>query len=449
MHNSNPEAYQGWEEYPQNISLRLLQTDVARSHRRLSERSKELFVANDDSKFARMKDGYRDVNIKQVTTTEHLHDIFAVPQASSVFFINQKNSWSRFCISEEHFRRLFTRLRVHPSFLDIVHSFDIGYNIKYVAKHGRAFPKDPFSIREVGVYQHFSGPDQQSNWVLLQASDQLKDRLRRIFQSDENVPPAKQFLLHSMILLDVSEEWREYLIYLEDRFSDIVDKGFYTNVTGPQLEGDIVADFSDTRRLHILTDKLRRLIQILKQNIRIGKHMKVGVTRIGKASSPALQFSFDELQAKVDRFLLVQETSLGRLETLIERSSGIGQLVQSIQDIRAAEAGKKINHEMRRLTEQGVDENKLMKKLAEQTTKDTRSMMAIALISAIFLPATFLAKTLFGSNFFVFSENKNALTVASNFWVYIVIAIVFSGVTVTLWFVWRRRKLRQPITDDV
>jgi hypothetical protein len=46
---------------------------------------------------------------------------------------------------------------------------------------------------------------------------------------------------------------------------------------------------------------------------------------------------------------------------------------------------------MRRLTEQGVDENKLMKRLTEQTTKDTRSMMAIALISAIFLPATFLA----------------------------------------------------------
>ncbi len=99
---------------------------------------------------------------------------------------------------------------------------DIGYNIKYVARHSRAFPKDPFSMREVGVYQHFSASTQQCNWVLLQASDQLKDRLRRAFQSDDGTLPVKQFLLHSLILLDVSEEWREYLIYLEEEFSKLV-----------------------------------------------------------------------------------------------------------------------------------------------------------------------------------------------------------------------------------
>jgi hypothetical protein len=65
--------------------------------------------------------------------------------------------------------------------------------------------------------------------------------------------------------------------------------------------------------------------------------------------------------------------------------------VQSIQDIRAAEASKQINYEMQKLTEQGIKENKLMKRLTEQSAGDTRSMMTIALISAIFLPATFLA----------------------------------------------------------
>jgi hypothetical protein len=50
-----------------------------------------------------------------------------------------------------------------------------------------------------------------------------------------------------------------------------------------------------------------------------------------------------------------------------------------------------MNIEMQKLTEQGVKENKLMKKLTQKSTQDTRSMMTIALISAIFLPATFLA----------------------------------------------------------
>jgi hypothetical protein len=92
-------------------------------------------------------------------------------------------------------------------------------------------------------------------------------------------------------------------------------------------------------------------------------------------------------------------------------------------------------------------------------------MMTIALISAIFLPATFLAvsrfypsttdalrliesKTLFGSNFFAYSEHDNALTVASNFWVYVIITSAFSGATVFLWFIWRRRRVREQTSDQ-
>lgn len=490
MCSLSADEYEGWEVYPQNLPVASLEVDASRGNRRISQLSKELFVANHESTFGYMglgapkTDGSRDVALEHIQTTERLSAVMELGQATSVFFINQSYTWSRLCISEEHFRRLFTRLGVHPSFLDVVHLFSekigpveegfsslfvdispqavhnnqtatsqdssyyIGYNIKYVAKHGRAFPKDPFSIREVGVYQHFSSSTQQCNWVLLQASDQLKDRLRRAFQSYDDTLPVKQFLLHLMILLDASEDWREYLIYLEEEFSKLTDKGFFTNIKGPQLEGDVVADFSDLRKLHILTDKLRRLVHILKLNIRIGCQLKREMSRINTASLPALHTSFDGIQVKLDKFLLGQETSVDRVETLIARSSGIGQLVQSIQDIRAAEASKQINYEMQKLTEQGIKENKLMKRLTEQSAGDTRFMMTIALISAIFLPATFLA-TLFGSNFFAFSEHDNTLTVASNFWVYIIITSGFSGATVLLWFVWRRRRLQQHKPDEM
>lgn len=38
-------------------------------------------------------------------------------------FLDQSYTWSRLQICEEHFRKLFTCLKVHPSFLDIVHVF--------------------------------------------------------------------------------------------------------------------------------------------------------------------------------------------------------------------------------------------------------------------------------------------------------------------------------------
>jgi hypothetical protein len=34
-----------------------------------------------------------------------------------------KLTWSRLCISEEHFRRLFTHMAVHPNFIDVVRLF--------------------------------------------------------------------------------------------------------------------------------------------------------------------------------------------------------------------------------------------------------------------------------------------------------------------------------------
>jgi Mg2+ and Co2+ transporter CorA len=122
--------------------------------------------------------------------------------------------------------------------------------------------------------------------------------------------------------------------------------------------------------------------------------------------------------------------------------------IQNILDIRATESSKQINSEMQKLTAQGINENKLMKKLTKQSAQDTRSMMTIALISAVFLPATFLA-TLFGSNFFDYSQADDRLTIASNFWVYVVIAVGFSGATVLLWYFWRRRRMQAIDDDDV
>jgi hypothetical protein len=65
--------------------------------------------------------------------------------------------------------------------------------------------------------------------------------------------------------------------------------------------------------------------------------------------------------------------------------------VQNIFEIRATETGKIMNFEMKKLTEQGIEENKLVKRLTQQATRDTKAMKVIALVSAIFIPATFMA----------------------------------------------------------
>lgn len=46
--------YEGWEIYPQSLSVAQVELDASRSNRRISQLSKELFVANDESEFAFM-----------------------------------------------------------------------------------------------------------------------------------------------------------------------------------------------------------------------------------------------------------------------------------------------------------------------------------------------------------------------------------------------------------
>lgn len=85
------------------------------------------------------EDGTHDVVSAGVQTTESLSAIMELGCATSALlvklfyrddsrlkersFINQSYTWSRLLISEEHFRRLFTRLQVHPCFLDVVYLF--------------------------------------------------------------------------------------------------------------------------------------------------------------------------------------------------------------------------------------------------------------------------------------------------------------------------------------
>lgn len=127
---------------------------------------------------------------------------------------------------------------------------------------------------------------------------------------------------------------------------------------------------------------------------------------------------------------------------------------------------REINENVRDITKQGVEENSYMKHLVYQSTRDTRSMTIIALITAIFLPATLVAvslhlqpvlvswlnypvQTLFGSNFFGFEDNDGSanLRVASNFWIYVVTTVTLLCITFSVWW-WCLRVSRSRDVDE-
>jgi hypothetical protein len=95
----------------------------------------------------------------------------------------------------------------------------------------------------------------------------------------------------------------------------------------PQFECDVETHYSDIRKLQILTDKLHRLHQILSLNIRLCRQMKGSMENIYRSPTVTLLDGFDRAQNKLNKFQYDQQTSLDRIQTLISRSTGIGQLV--------------------------------------------------------------------------------------------------------------------------
>jgi hypothetical protein len=76
-----------------------------------------------------------------------------------------------------------------------------------------------------------------------------------------------------------------------------------------------------------LTDKLRKLVQILQLNIDLAAQLKKTFVRIRNISNYELFAIFDEFDCKMDQFEFQQETASKRIKGLIARADGISSLV--------------------------------------------------------------------------------------------------------------------------
>jgi hypothetical protein len=174
-------------------------------------------------------------------------------------------------------------------------------------------------------------------------------------------------------------------------------------------EGNIDTDFGDIRKLQIMTDKLRRIVHILQLNSNICRQLYAFHKRVSLASPPEVAVSADSYSETVNNCIFELDTQAARARTLVDRAEGMGRLVIHLSyadctstswlmkqigdmlNMRTAQTAHDMNVAMHELSKQNAEENKLVRMLASQSTRDTRSMKVVALISSIFLPATFVA----------------------------------------------------------
>lgn len=93
------------------------------------------------------------------------------------------------------------------------------YLLKHVEKHGREEIKDPWSVRQMGVY-HRADQDLGDVFVIFNPSKPFQRRLKRIITLRSRSHVAD---IHLALLSSVTANWRWYITDLERNYEAIVD----------------------------------------------------------------------------------------------------------------------------------------------------------------------------------------------------------------------------------
>ena len=98
------------------------------------------------------------------------------------------------------------------------------YNIKYIARNDRP-KRNPWSIRQIGVYERLDLHTGQSVWIILQPSERAYRRFKEtteLPQTSIEGTRSASMTLHTAILIAASREWGEYLEDLRKQMQRLV-----------------------------------------------------------------------------------------------------------------------------------------------------------------------------------------------------------------------------------
>ena len=108
------------------------------------------------------------------------------------------------------------------------YDLEVCYNIRYIDRNGRQ-DEDPWSLRQIGVYERYSFEKQSSVWFLLQPSAHVCQRLKDDLQmksSSTSASTDQTLLLHALIQFTASRHWMDYVDDLRLQIEKLVRESF-------------------------------------------------------------------------------------------------------------------------------------------------------------------------------------------------------------------------------
>ncbi|KAJ0334292.1 hypothetical protein COL5a_000340 [Colletotrichum fioriniae] len=271
------------------------------------------------------------------------------------------------------------------------------YKLNFVERNDRSGP-DAWSFRHVGVYhQHTPGFDL---FILLhcQPASELAETLQDLIEEDGE-----------------EETFPEELD--DDKSASTLNTAM---VPHAKMNHNVWVTFKSVRELRNTNDLALFASACCQSNLEV----TACILSTGKFPAAEIRSMETMLRGYIDSSAVLRQ----RVDNTVE-----------LQELQL------LTHEMKTQIKNTGDVTLKLKDLTENTVDDSAIVRIVTIISAIYLPGSFVG-SLFGSNYFSFNEKTHKIAIARDFWVFVLVWLILTVFTVAAYFYTYIRKKKNKAT---
>ncbi|KAI9862934.1 MAG: hypothetical protein M1813_004107 [Trichoglossum hirsutum] len=362
-----------------------------------------------------------------------------------IISIVSKNSIQPLKITKSSAEAIFTRYAIGPEIADIFcpfgrkpknseaglgsmkvkHKADGSCDMQYLLIYIEETEKDDkWAIRQVGVFHRFVPGGPGSLWIFLHAYPNT--RVMECVRAAIPHQPHWSFM-HLLVLSTCLENWRWHLRDLNDvfeNFSNIVLTTDFNNYTG-DVSKELIVKLTPLQNLE---DKALSLTVRLRSSL-------ATIRKLGETSKK-LYDRGDFACGGMDFQRVCDETN--NLESELEGHLQNVKLLQKRARETLGLLSVALNLQNQAMV---VNINQSILHLTESTVDDSVTVRVITIVTLVYLPASFVTSFL-GMNLFTFQNPSggSGFAISRQFWVFIVLVVPLTVLTLGLWYWFSKRK---------
>ncbi|RMZ72166.1 Mg2+ transporter -like Zinc transport [Pyrenophora seminiperda CCB06] len=344
--------------------------------------------------------------------------------------IHQKDTWAPLSVSPEMISLLADHHKLGSGFFQILSCFKDRYmpaeegfapaprSFGWVYKYSEKKPVQsgtPWRIRQTGLYHVFDRERAKTVLIIISPSPTayFLTRILELLEQPQfrSTIRTSPMLLHPMLISSHLSSWREYLEYHESLLLKLDMKSACSSLGQPLFTYETLREVREVEKKILPINPLLTALDGVIKDLEDANRNFTHAYGLNDSAFQAIQAPLNELRKEAASY----RTQAVHMQKRAQSSA------QSILD--------SLNLGFQQLAQ---NQNKNTLVMARSSREDSVAIRAITLVTSFYLPFSFVA-TMFGMNLVDFDEKSRNLIVSHQFWLYFVISVPLTVVTLLCW----------------